>query len=76
MEPEPPDTEAQPVIPSVDCCHCMLPVLPDKVKLAVPPLPKNKVEALAVPETESGETVIAPVTVLLDEQPLELITSQ
>ena len=63
MAPLPPLTFAQPVEPSADCCHWIVPVCP--VTLTVVEIPEHigLVAAVAVPPTDVGLTVtcLAPV---------------
>ena len=61
VSPVPPVTFDQPVDPSADCCHWMVPVFPVKDKVVVPPEQTVEVAAEAVPATEAGETVTVTV---------------
>ena len=61
VAPDPPVTFAQPVDPSADCCHWMVPVFPVKDKVVVPPEQTVEAAAEAVPATEIGETVTVSV---------------
>ncbi len=61
VSPVPPVTFAQPVDPSADCCHWMVPVFPVKDKVVVPPEQTVEVAAVEVPATEAGETVTVSV---------------
>ena len=51
VAPDPPVTFAQPVDPSADCCHWMVPVFPVKDKVVVPPEQTVGAAAVAVPPT-------------------------
>ena len=65
VAPLPPLTFAQPVEPSADCCHWIVPVCP--VTLTVVEIPEHigLVAAVAVPPTDVGLTVVAVELVAL-----------
>ena len=57
MPPLPPDTFAQPVLPSADCCHWIVPVEPLTVIDVLVPLQTVANAAAAVPPTLNPFTV-------------------
>jgi hypothetical protein len=59
VAPLPPVTLAQPVLPSGDCCHWIVPVLPLTLTVVLLPLHTVEAVAVAVPPTEVGLTVTA-----------------
>ena len=67
MAPLPPLTFAQPVEPSADCCHWIVPVWPLTLTVVVLPEHIGLVAAVAVPPTDGAFTVTALVVA---EQPL------
>ena len=76
LPPLPTVTLVQLVLPSADCCHCIVPVYPETVTVVVEPLKTEKAAAVAVPPTEAVTTVIPPETELVLLHPLELVTTQ
>ena len=67
VAPLPPLTFAQPVDPSADCCHWIVPVCPLTLTVVVLPEHSVLVAAVAVPPTDGEPTVTALVVA---EQPL------
>ena len=67
MAPLPPLTFAQPVEPSADCCHWIVPVCPLTLTVVVLPEHIGLVAAVAVPPTDGAFTVTALVVAV---QPL------
>ena len=58
MAPLPPLTLAQPVDPSADCCHWIVPVWPLTLTVVVLPVQIVLEAAVAVPPTDIGSTTI------------------
>ena len=67
MAPLPPLTFAQPVEPSADCCHWIVPVCPLTLTVVVLPEHSVLVAAVAVPPTDGEPTV---TVLVVAEQPL------
>jgi hypothetical protein len=74
--PLPPDTLLQPELPFADCCHWIFPEFPLSVRIVVPLLAIEVVDAVAVPPTEEVTTVTAPETALVVLQSLVLVMTQ
>ena len=75
MAPLPPLTFAQPVEPSADCCHWIVPVCPLTLTVVVLPEHIELEAAVAVPPTDVGLTVIVATSLLADVQEPLVITA-
>ena len=76
VPPLPPVTVAHPVLPSADCCHCMVPVYPLTVMVVLLAEQIVAAVAVAVPPTEVGLTVIVASPELTAEQGLLCTTAR
>ena len=67
VPPLPPVTVAHPVLPSADCCHWIVPVLPARVIVVVLPEHRVVAVAVAVPPTLAGLNVTEAVVEFAEE---------
>ena len=70
VAPVPAITLVQSLIPSVDCCHCKVPVYPARLILVAVPEQREDTNEEAVPPTDEADTTVAVDDVAVgDTQP-------